>query len=78
MGWSTLKNGELLAAGESGGFEILVTTDTNLKYQQNLRARKIGIVVLLSTSWPKIRRRVDAVVAAVDGAEGGGYFEVPI
>lgn len=78
MGWSTLQNGELLAASEAQGFEILVTTDTNLKYQQNLKNRKICIVVLLSTSWPKIQRRVDAVAAALDGASSGGYIEVPM
>ena len=78
MGWSTLQNGELLAASEAQGFEILVTTDTNLKYQQNLENRKICIVVLLSTSWPKIQRRVDAVAAALDAASSGGYIEVPM
>ena len=71
------KNGELLATGEAQGFEILVTTDTSLKYQQNLQIRKIGIVVLLSTSWPKIRQRVDAVIVAVDGARSGSYTEMP-
>ena len=45
-GWSTLKNGELLAAAETQGFQVLVTTDTNLKYQQNLASRTIAIVVL--------------------------------
>ncbi len=78
MRWSTLKNGELLAAAEAEGFEILVTTDTNLKDQQNFEGRKIAIVVLLSTSWPKIQKRVDAIVAAVDGTVGAGYLEVPI
>ena len=78
MGWHTLKNGELLTAAEAAAFEVFVTTDSNLKYQQNLQARKIAIVVLLSTSWPKIRQRVDAIEKAVDGVTAGGYFEVPI
>ena len=78
MGWSTLKNGELLAAAEKDGFEILVTTDAHLKHQQNLQVRKIGIVILLTTSWPKIRQRIDAVVAAVDGAGSCCYVEVAI
>jgi len=52
LGWSTRKNGELLAAAEGQAFEVLVTTDTNLKYQQNLAARRIAIVVLSTTSWP--------------------------
>jgi len=48
--WSTLENGELLAAAEEESFEVFVTTDTNLKYQQNLSNRKISIVVLSTTS----------------------------
>ena len=49
-GWSTLKNGDLILAAESEGFEVFVTTDSKLKYQQNLQRRTIAIVVLLSTS----------------------------
>lgn len=45
-GWSSLNNGELIAAAEAAGFEVLVTTDKNLKYQQNLTGRCIAIVVL--------------------------------
>jgi hypothetical protein len=50
-GWSTLKNGELLDVAEREGFEVLVTTDSRLRHQQNLGARRIAIVCLLSTSW---------------------------
>ena len=77
-GWSTFKNGELLRAAESVGFEVLVTTDTNLKYQQNLASRRIAIVVLGTTSWPRIRTAVEYVVAAVDRAASGSYAEVSI
>ena len=77
-GWSRLKNGELLDAAELEGFGILVTTDSKLKSQQNLAARSIAIVVLLSTSWPRIARATHAVVAAVDGASPGTYTEVEI
>ena len=62
LGWSTLKNCELLAAAESNGFEVFVTTDTNLAYQQNLSNRKIAIVVLSTTSWPRIQKSVAAIV----------------
>ncbi|HQX50372.1 MAG TPA: hypothetical protein PLY87_15145 [Planctomycetaceae bacterium] len=50
QGWGSLANGELLDAAERAGFELLVTTDQNLQYQQNLTARRIAIVVLRSTS----------------------------
>jgi len=50
-GWSSLKNGELLDVAEREGYEVFVTTDSNLRYQQNLAGRQLAIVVLLSTSW---------------------------
>jgi hypothetical protein len=77
-GWSTLKNGELLTVAEDQGFEVLVTTDTNLKYQQNLAARSIAIVVLSTTSWPRIRAADEVVVAAINAAAPGTYVEVAV
>jgi len=76
--WSTLKNGELLSAAEEAGFELLVTTDSNLRYQQDLSARRIGIVVLTTPSWPRIRSALAKVVDAIDGAKPGSYVEVDI
>jgi hypothetical protein len=77
-GWSNLENGQLLDAAELEGYEVLVTTDASLKYQQNLGARQLGIVVLLSTSWPRIQRVVPLVVAAIEAARPGSYEEVDI
>jgi hypothetical protein len=77
-GWSQLKNGELLDSAEKEGFAVLVTTDANLKYQQNLSSRRLAVVVLTTTSWPRIQHVADAVVAAVDGATTGSYVEVEI
>ncbi len=77
-GWSKLKNGELLDAAEQQGFEVLVTTDSQLKYQQNLKSRRITIVVLSTPSWPRIQRAVAEVVGAVDAASEGSYTEVEI
>jgi len=76
--WSRLKNGELLDAAEKQGFEVLVTTDSNLKYQQNLQSRRIAVVVLSTPSWPRIQRAVAEVVGAVDAASEGSYTEVEI
>lgn len=76
--WSTLENGELLDAAEKQGFDVLVTTDLNLKYQQNLKSRRIAIVVLSTPSWLRIQRAVAAVVSAVDAAIAGSYTEVEI
>ena len=77
-GWSVLQNGELIATAEAAGFEVFVTTDKNLKYQQNLQSRVLSIVVLLTTSWPRIQASLPAVLEAVNSAVPGGYVEVPI
>ena len=76
LGWAALQNGALIASAESAGFEVFVTTDQNLKYQQNLNIRTIAIVVLSTASWPRIQRSMPSVIAAVEGALPGGYFEV--
>ena len=78
LGWATLKNGELLAAAESNGFDVFVTTDTNLSYQQNLSNRKIAIVILSTTSWPRIQKSVAAIVSAIDAARPNSYQTVSI
>lgn len=76
QGWSTLKNGTLLATAEGAGYDLFITTDKNLRYQQNLSGRRLAIVVLGTTSWPKIQRQVDRVQQAVEGAAPGAYEEV--
>ena len=78
LGWATLKNGELLAAAENSGFEVLVTTDTKLQYQQNLNQRKIAIVVLSTTSWPRIQKSIKEIVSAIDLATTNSYQSVAI
>jgi hypothetical protein len=77
-GWDQLVNGELIAAAEAEGLEILLTTDKNMRYQQNLTDRKIAFVVLGNQQWPTLRRYVDRVVAAVNTATPGSYSEVEI
>jgi hypothetical protein len=77
-GWDTLKNGDLLRAAQEAGFEVLVTPDKNIRYQQNLRNYKIAIVVLGDPQWPVLRHHVDRVVAAVNAAKAGTYCEVEI
>ena len=75
-GWGGLKNGELLARAEVEGFDALVTTDQNLRHQQNLQGRSIRVAVLMTTSWPRIRLNVDLVVRALDNLRPGGYEEI--
>jgi hypothetical protein len=68
----------LLDGAEKERFEVLVTTDGNLRYQQNLATRRIAVVVLLSPSWPRIQRAISSVVRVVDHASAGSYTEVDI
>jgi hypothetical protein len=76
--WSSLKNGELLDAAEKQGFEVLVTTNSNLRHQQHLKSRRIVIVVLSTPSRPRLQRAVAEVIDAVDAASKGSCTEVVI
>jgi hypothetical protein len=78
LGWDRFSNGELLTAAEQAGFELLLTTDKNIRYQQNLTGRKIAIVVLGTSQWPVLRLHVQQVVTAVNAATPGSYTEVDI
>ncbi len=78
QGWDKLKNGELLAAAEKAGFEVFVTTDQNMSYQQNLTNRTLAIVVLGQQQWPTVRSHVQRVVDAVNAATPGSFTEVEI
>ncbi len=75
-GWEQLENGELLTVAEAAGFEVLVTTDKNLSYQQNLAGRKLAIVVLGIGRWSLIKPHVAQIVAAVNAAAPGSIAEV--
>ena len=77
-GWDRLTNGDLLSAAEAAGFEILVTTDRNIRRQQNLSKRVIAIVALGKSSWPLIKRKLPEIVAAVAAATPGSYAEVEV
>jgi len=78
VGWEALTNGDLLVAAETGGFDLLITADKNIRYQQNLTKRTIALVVLSTNDWPTIRRRSHPVIAAVNAAHEGSYVEVDI
>jgi hypothetical protein len=75
-GWDTFTNGDLLTAAEAAGFDVLVTTDKNMRYQQNRTGRKIAIVVIGNPQWPVLRLHVADVLDAVNAAAPGSYSEV--
>ncbi len=75
MGWSSLTNGDLLRAAE-GEFDLLITTDRNLRYQQNLSGRMLAILVLPTTSWPEIQKNIAKISATVASTKSGDYIEI--
>jgi hypothetical protein len=78
-GWDRLSNGDLLKEAEADGFDLLITTDRRIRYQQNLSGRRIALIVLAgSTKWSRIQLHLQDIGAAVDGVAPGGYHEVPI
>ena len=77
-GWEELANGELIDAAEQAGFEVMVTTDKNIRYQQNLRARRIALVVLEHSQWPMVKLAVENIVATVNAAKPGSYVVVEV
>ncbi len=76
--WDKLANGDLLIAAEDARFELLLTTDKNMRYQQNLANRKIAIVVIGQQQWPQLRLYIERVVQAVNSATPGSYVEVDV
>jgi hypothetical protein len=77
-GWAGLANGELIQKTEDAGFDLLLNTDKNIRYQQNLRDRKIALVVLGNGNWPIVEPHIEAILAAVNLSTPGSNSEVPI
>ena len=81
MEWpEQLANGELLTMAEQAGFDVMVTSDQNIPYQQNLTARKLALVILGSNIWPIVRQYGPVIAARVDDAKPGEYYfiEMPL
>lgn len=77
-GWSNLLNGDLLRVAEEAGFDLLLTADKNLAYQQNLAGRTIAIVALGRNRWNLIEPELDRIIDAVNRAKPGTYTLVEI
>jgi hypothetical protein len=72
LGWHELANGHLIAAAEAGGFDVLITADQSIRYQQNLTGRRLALIVLTTNHWDTIRPNVAEVLAAVEAIQPGG------
>lgn len=77
-GWDRLSNGDLLTEAERAGFDVLLTADKNIRYQQNLRGRRVALVVLSTPQWPVVRLQIGKVVEVVNAATPGSYVEVDL
>lgn len=78
VGWAGLTNGALIAAAEADGFEIMVTADQNIRYQQNMAGRRIALVVLNTNHWITLREHGADIRRAVDAVEAGGFVSVAL
>ena len=77
-GWSGLKNGALLTAAEEASFDLFITADQELSYQQNLTGRKIALLVLSTNNWSVVKARMPEIVAAINAAKSGSSAFVDI
>ena len=77
MGWGRVKNGDLLKLAEDK-FDAFLTSDQQLKYQQNLKDRKLAILVLSTNRWPQVKARTQEIIAAVLALKPGDYVELTL
>ena len=78
IGWHEMGNGELIQKAEQAGYEVLLSTDKNIRYQQNLTGRKIALVVLGNSQWPLVRLHLDKITATLNACKPGSYTEIEI
>ena len=79
-GWARLRNGDLIKSAESSGFDLVITADQNIVYQQNLEGRRIALLVLGSNIWPIVRTHAAQIASEVNASKSGTYafLEMPI
>ena len=78
MGWDRIGNGELLTIAEAAGFEIVITADQNIRYQQNLSGRRLSLVVVSTNHWPTLQGSIGLIVETLDLVTSGSYHEIAV
>jgi hypothetical protein len=78
LGWQGLENGALLDAAERAGFDLLLTCDQNVQYQQNFTSRQLALVVLSSNHWPSLRRIAARIATAIDFVQTGQIVKIDV
>lgn len=77
MGWAGIKNGKLLNLAE-GQFEILISTDQNLPYRQNLSGKKLAVIILPSNKVPIVAQLMPAIEQALQTIQQATFVEIPL
>ena len=77
-GWSDLGNGELLDRAEAEEYDVLVTTDRNIRHQQNLEEREIAILVLLTFRWDLLEPHAGLVLETLETMPIRGVTELQV
>ena len=77
-GWERLSNGDLLDRAERAGYQVVITTDQSIRYQQNMTYRRVAVVVLMNTSWLSVSQRTDDIRAVLEEIQPGEVREIPI
>ncbi len=75
-GWAALGNGDLIRAVEQHAYTVLITSDQNIRYQQNLVRRQFSIIELSTTHWPTIRDNISNLLSALEAISPGSYATV--
>ncbi len=78
LGWSTMKNGDLLREAERNGFEIFITTDKNIRFQQSLSDKNLAVLVLPFASWPKLQKHISLITESVSSLKSGDIVELTL
>lgn len=71
LGWQSLEDSSLLSRAEAAGFDVLITCDQNIPYQQNFQDRRIAVLVLSSNRWPLVKRVAPQIASLIEFLQRG-------
>ena len=72
LGWETLRNGDLIRSAILDGYEIIITCDQSIRFQQNLTGQDIAVLTITTNDWNTIRSNISLIRSAIDTAQPGG------
>ena len=78
LGWHDLENGELITKVEEAAFDLFISTDQNIRYQQAITGRRVALLIVLRQNWPALRPHATEVLSAVNKIQPGEYRELTV